>query len=203
MELQKLPQKHGPKKRPFNVSEPLSRVWLMGHGFLPVPNRFDVPFWVKPGATQEQTRGYRILNGRGEFVNPTFKTTPNSKVQYNARRKQRYLHFADAFGHHKHILVSHAVYAAKSGHPVPEDHQVHHLNGITTDNRPENLVCLSKPEHRRYDAIQRALRVCGRLESMTPVEILAETQCQLRRFTINVEIAFDREPTKYADYNEQ
>ena len=174
----------------------------MGHGFLPVPNRFDVPFWVKPGATQEQTRGYRIFNGRGAFVNPAFTTCSNSKNQTDAKRKQRYLCFRHAFGNEQ-ILVSHAVYAAKSGHPVPEDHQVHHLNGITTDNRPENLVCLSKPEHRRYDAIQRALRVCGRLESMTPDEILAETQCQLRRFTINLEIAFDREPTKYADYNEQ
>jgi len=197
----KLKQKTASSKRTFSCT-PLSRVWLMGHGFLHVPNRFDVPFWVKPGATQEQTRGYRIFNGRGAFVNPAFTTSSNCKNQTNAKRKKRYLHFRKAFGNVQ-ILVSHAVYAAMSGHPVPEGYQVHHLNGITTDNRPENLVCLSKPEHRRYDAIQRALRVCGRLESMTPDEILAETQRQLRRFTINVEIAFDREPTKYADYNEQ
>jgi hypothetical protein len=175
----------------------------MGHGFYPVPNRFDVPFWVKPGPTQEETRGYRINNGRGAFVNPTFESCPNSKNQHNARRKQRYLQLKNAFGHGKHILVSRAVYTAKSGQPVPEGHQVHHLNGITTDNRPENLVALSKPEHVRYNAIQRSLRVCGRLDSMTPDEILAETQKQLRRFTINLEIAFDREPTKYADYYEQ
>ena len=196
MELQKSPQKHGPKKRPFNVSEPLSRVWLMGHGFHPVPNRFDVPFWVKPGRTKEETRGYRILNGRGKFVDPKFTTNSNCKIQYNARRKQRYLRFIDAFGYHKDIYVSHAVYAAKSGQPVPESHQVHHLNGITTDNRPENLVCLSIPEHRRYDAIQRALRVCGRLDSMTPDEILAETQKQLRLLTVK-EPDCGAEPNKY------
>jgi hypothetical protein len=171
------------------------------HGFIPVPNRFDVPFWVKPGPTKEQTRGYHILNGRGVFINPSFVTSSNCKVKYNARRKQRYLQFRKAFGHHN-IYVSHAVYAAKSGQPVPEGHQVHHLNGITVDNRPENLVALSKPEHLRYDAIQRALRVCGRLDAMTPDEILAETQKQLRLLKVDPDI-LDKEPTKYADYNEK
>jgi len=195
MELQNSSQKPASKKRPFLRSEPLSRVWLMGHDFIPVPNRFDVPFWVKPGRTQEETRGYRILNGCGVFINPTFSTTPNCKAQYNARRKQHYLKFRHAFGD-KGIYVSHAVYAAKSGEPVPEGYEMHHLNGITTDNRPENLVCLSKPEHRRYDTIQRALRVCGRLDSMTPDEILAETQKQLRLLTVK-EPDCGAEPNKY------
>ena len=117
---------------------------------------------------------YPTGKSRKEKSNTT--TWANSSVKSNANRKQRYLMYKHAWGTNQGILVSHAVYLAWSGKPIPPGHQIHHLNGITTDNRIENLVCLSIPDHRRYDAVQRSLRMAGRLDKMSPAEILEVTQ---------------------------
>ena len=127
--------------------------------------------------SRDGKKGCNVLqNGIVRKKNATTNTTENCKVRYNANRKQKYLTFHDVLGHHRDILVSHAVWLAWSGKPIPEGHQMHHLNGIVTDNRLENLICLSRAEHRRYDAVQRALRMSGRLDTMTSEEILAVTQ---------------------------
>ena len=115
-------------------------------------------------------------SGMVRKCNATTTTTENCKRHYDAVRKQHYLQYKHVLGGGKNIYVSHAVWLAWSGKPIPEGHQMHHLNGIVTDNRLENLICLSRAEHRRYDAVQRALRMSGRLETMTSEEILAVTQ---------------------------
>ena len=127
--------------------------------------------------SRDGKKGCNVLqNGIVRKKNATTNTTENCKIRYNANRKQKYLMYKHVLGSGKHILVSHAVWLAWSGKPIPEGHQMHHLNGIVTDNRLENLICLSRADHRRYDAVQRALRMSGRLETMTSEEILAVTQ---------------------------
>ena len=127
--------------------------------------------------SRDGKKGCNVMkNGVIKKCNATATTSSNCTVHSNAIRKQRYLHYTSVFGERKHILVSHAVWLAWSGKTIPEGHQMHHLNGIVTDNRLENLICLSRAEHRRYDAVQRALRMSGRLETMTSEEILAVTQ---------------------------
>lgn len=36
--------------------------------------------------------------------------------------------------------------------PVPDGHDIHHINGDTTDNRIENLACVEHGAHRRIHA---------------------------------------------------
>lgn len=36
------------------------------------------------------------------------------------------------------------------GRPVPEGYDIHHLNGIKTDNRIQNLQCVERSAHRRF-----------------------------------------------------
>ena len=127
--------------------------------------------------SRDGKKGCNVMkNGVIKKCNATATTSSNCTAHSNAIRKQRYLHYTSAFGESKHILVSHAVWLAWSGKPIPEGHQMHHLNGIVTDNRIENLICLSRAEHRRYDAVQRALRMSGQLANLSSEEILAVTQ---------------------------
>jgi hypothetical protein len=99
-------------------------------------------------------------NGQAVQVNATTSTTPNSKIHSNAVRKQRYLQFKNAFGYHKQILVSHAVWMA-AGRTIPEGMTMDHINGCTTDNRISNLRCISNALNNRDGGFLRKLRNKG------------------------------------------
>lgn len=59
---------------------------------------------------------------------------------------------ADRFGY---IFVHRLVAEQKIGRLLEPDEEVHHINGIRTDNRPENLEVMSKSEHMRLHANQK------------------------------------------------
>ena len=104
--------------------------------------------------------GLRIApNGVETVVNATPTTTENSKNPYNAKRKQRYLHFAGAWNTNEHILVSHAVYRAWVG-PFNKP-CIDHKNGVTTDNRWQNLEPVTYVENSRRTTILNGLRLVG------------------------------------------
>ena len=75
--------------------------------------------------------------------------------------KQIYLEFKDAFGHHRNVTVSRAIYSAWSGSHIPKGMTIDHINGITTDNRFENLRCVSGAVNSRDGAFLNKLRSKG------------------------------------------
>jgi len=105
-------------------------------------------------------------NGQIAQVNATTINTPNSKIHYDAVRKQRYLQFKNAFGRGKHILVSHAVWMA-AGRTIPEGMSMDHINGCTADNRIQNLRCIDLKTNMRDGGFLRKLRNNG----FTPTSI--------------------------------
>ena len=106
--------------------------------------------------------GVRVYpDGRKTLVNATATTGENCKNIHNAKRKQRYLHFGHAFGHCKQILVSHAVYIAWRGKPVPAGMTIDHIDGCTTNNYIGNLRCVSNEINNRDGGFLRKLRKNG------------------------------------------
>jgi hypothetical protein len=59
------------------------------------------------------------------------------------------------------------------GRPLRDDEVVHHINGDSTDNRPENLQVMTPSEHSRLHYPESAARVRARLEAWRA----AQTHC--------------------------
>ena len=127
--------------------------------------------------SDDGTIGLRVSpKGVPTVVNAHADTSPNSL--HNAHRKQRYLKFNHVWCSRENILAARAVYEAWSDTPIPPGHQIHHLTGITTDNRFDNLLCVSVEEHRKADARQKALRTLapnGDLR-LVPLDLMRELQ---------------------------
>ena len=102
--------------------------------------------------------GVRVYpNGKKVQAKVNETTYVNSKIAYNAKRKQRYLHFTHAFGRSKQILATHAVWMA-AGRTIPVGMTLDHIDGCTTNNYIGNLRCVSGEINSRDGGFLRMLR---------------------------------------------
>ena len=105
--------------------------------------------------------GVRVYpDGHKELCNATPCKHEHSNKNY-CRGQRPYLQFKDVWGHHLHILASHAVYLAWVGKSIPAGWTIDHINGCTTDNRYSNLRCVSNAVNIRDGAFLRKLKAAG------------------------------------------
>ena len=117
------------------------------------------------------TIGLRIApNGQQTVLEGKPTTTENSKDPTDAKRKQRYLKFNHPWNTDETIQVSHAVYLAWVG-PFDEP-CIDHKNGITTDNRWQNLEPVSYAENARRTKVLNGLRKVGINPAELPFDVL-------------------------------
>ena len=114
--------------------------------------------------------GVRVCpNGSKNLENATPIACPNSK--HNGYRKQHYLQFKNAFGHTKHILVSHAVWIA-AGRTILPGMVMDHINGNLTNNSISNLRCITPEINARDGGFLKKLRNKGFHPEIMDREIL-------------------------------
>lgn len=70
--------------------------------------------------------GYVVLDKRWSQREPSCGLNDNGYVRLNLRKDGRVLE-------HRHVMEQ------QLGRPLRDDENVHHINGVKTDNRPENL----------------------------------------------------------------
>ena len=136
----------------------------------------NISFYVNCG--RGGVIGVRVHpDGRKVLENASVTTNENSRTVYNAKRKQRYLQFKNAFGSGKPILASHAVYIAWSKQDpqtegpnmpalhlyekIPAGMTIDHIDGCTTNNFIGNLRCISLAINNRDGGFLRKLRNKG------------------------------------------
>ena len=108
--------------------------------------------------SRDGSYGVRVYpDGRKVLVNPSYaKPAPGLKRP----REEGYMQFRHAWGFKIYILASHAVYSAWVG-PIPEGMTIDHINGVTTDNRFENLRVLDNDTNNRDGGFLTKLRNKG------------------------------------------
>ncbi len=116
-----------------------------------------ISFYVNNG--QGGVVGVRVYrDGRKVLENPGFaKPAPGSK----RTRKEGYVDFKDAFGHHKGIFAAHAVYIAWRDKEIPAGMTIDHIDGCAANNDCRNLRCVSDVVNRRDGGFLRKLRNKG------------------------------------------
>ena len=117
--------------------------------------------------THPNGNAFYVNSGKGGVIG--VRVYPNGrKVAVNTQRvnwhgkhgKAEYLQFSDAWGCHKYILASRAVYIAWRG-PIEEGMTIDHIDGCTTNNDFRNLRCLTNAVNNRDGGFLRILRNKG------------------------------------------
>ena len=164
--MNKISNQHGLRLRSFEI---IRKPELIGSSFSfnNVDVRYvgtnpenNISFYVNCGCGG--VIGVRVHpDGRKVLENASVTTNENSRTVYNAKRKQRYLQFKNAFGSNKGLLASHAVYIAWRNKKIPAGMSIDHINGCSTNNFIGNLRCISLAINSRDGGFLTKLRNKG------------------------------------------
>jgi len=72
-------------------------------------------------------------------------------------------------GHSYYVLEHILIWEQTHGKPLPKGYVIHHMNGIKTDNRPENLVAVRVKNHGKWTYV-RALQ--SRIRELEQLRLL-------------------------------
>ena len=105
------------------------------------------------------------LSGRGLGPITPFVCRTKERLLSGESRWTKLMQFKDF-----RIYVHRAVWMAWNElglNQIPKDYEIHHLNGIETDNCYDNLVCLTRGEHKVWDHHMHILRAkLGNLKAL-------------------------------------
>lgn len=114
-----------------------------------------------PVATRTDMRFGAVLGKPRRFV----RGHSQRRALKESRNAGRYVTVTmpDGSTQREHVLVAERAL----GHAMPAGAEVHHVNNIGTDNRPENLViCEDSNYHKLLHRRLRALRECGNADAV-------------------------------------
>ena len=140
---------------------------------------------------------FYVNNGRGGVLGVQLFPNGTMRIQ-NANLvstcgngyKQEYLQFKDAWGRHKSIYASHAVYKAWIG-PIKPGLTIDHIDGCTTNNDFRNLRAIDGKTNSRDGGFNKKLRNKG----ICPEKVLRPYL--LRYFDRMAEVKNSVSDTKY------
>ena len=111
--------------------------------------------------------------------------------------KAEYLQFKDAWGKHKHVLASRAVFMAWYGKPIPAGMTIDHIDGCSTNNDYRNLRCVSGAINSRDGGFLRKLKKAG----FEPTTI--QRAILLRYFTRMAKYKAEHTPAEYKNLSRE
>lgn len=132
---------------------------------IPINREKLIDLYLRGRSTQEQLArhfGVSRTNIRKRLANYGIPLRPTPYERRGEARHEGYIIVylpghprADSAGY-----VRRAIVAWETAHEqtFPEDKEPHHANGIKADDRPENIVPLTRAEHTRLESLQREHR---------------------------------------------
>ena len=118
------------------------------------------------------------LTRRGKLTQVEHDFSPACRIpgrkSHNRERGNLYPYMRNFRGLRCHKIVCATFHGSRYRNGIKRE--CHHIIPDVLDYSAENLMWLEPAVHRRYDAVQRSLRMSGRLATMTRPEIIAVTE---------------------------